>query len=129
MERLELTIEDMFFDLEYLDSEYREALAKGLMDLKYLSDSPLKLTYGNSKQQRELENVYSKPLNANQIRELMSFIDKEMKDDFQYFSFKRVHSRYLEWAKQIESYYKAQKKKLDTRYKRSESIKNGSQNK
>lgn len=129
MERLELTIEDMFFDLEYLDSEYREALAKGLMDLKYLSDSPLKLTYGNSKQQRELENVYSKPLNANQIRELMSFIDKEMKDDFQYFSFKRVHSRYLEWAKQIESYDKAQKKKLDTRYKRSESIKNGSQNK
>ena len=115
MERLELTIEDMFFDLEYLDSEYREALAKGLMDLKYLSDSPLKLTYGNSKQQRELENVYSKPLNANQIRELMSFIDKEMKDDFQYFSFKKVHSRYLEWAKQIESYYKAQKKKLDTK--------------
>ena len=49
MERLELTIEDMFFDLEYLDSEYREALAKGLMDLKYLSDSPLKLTCGNSK--------------------------------------------------------------------------------
>ena len=115
MERLELTIEDMFFDLEYLDSEYRESLAKGLMDLKYLSDSPLKLTYGNSKQQRELENVYSKPLNANQIRELMSFIDKEMKDDFQYFSFKKVHSRYLEWAKQIESYYKAQKKKLDTK--------------
>ena len=115
MERLELSIEDMFFDLEYLDSEYREALAKGLMDLKYLSDSPLKLTCGNSKQQRELENVYSKPLNANQIRELMSFIDKEMKDDFQYFSFKRVHSRYLEWAKQIESYDKAQKKKLDTK--------------
>lgn len=115
MERLELTIEDMFYDLEYLDPEYREALVKGLMDLKYLSDSPVKLRYGNLEQQRELENVYSKPLNANQIRELMSFIDKEMKDDFQYFAFKRVYSRYLKWADQIESYDTVQKKKLDTK--------------
>ena len=129
MEGMKLTVEDMFYDLEFLDSAYQLALVKGLMDLNYLSDSPLRLNLGNSKHKRELKNAFLKPLKASQIRELMSFIVKETKDNFQYDAFKRIHSRYLRWAKQIESYDKAQKKKLDTRYKRSESIKNGSQNK
>lgn len=113
MEKFEVTVEDMFNDLENIDSEYRKALTKGLMDLKYLSDLPLNLIYGKSEQRTELKNVYSKPLNANQVRELMSFIDKDMKDDFQYFAFKRVHSRYLKLADLIESYDTAQKKKPD----------------
>ena len=129
MQGMKLTVEDMFYDLEFLDSAYQLALVKGLMDLNYLSDSPLRLNLGNSKHKRELKNAFLKPLKASQIRELMSFIVKETKDNFQYDAFKRIHSSYCRWAKQIESYDKAQKKKLDTRYKRSESIKNGSQNK
>ena len=41
-----------------LDTEYREALARALMDFNYLSDSPLALSLGTEKQQQELQKVY-----------------------------------------------------------------------
>ena len=64
-----VTINDIELDLSELDTEYREALARCLVDLKYLSDTPLKLSIGGVKEQLELEKVTSKPLKENQIKE------------------------------------------------------------
>ncbi len=42
----EVTVEDIEMELCSLDTEYREALAYSLVELKYISDTPLKLKYG-----------------------------------------------------------------------------------
>lgn len=101
-EREIVTIEDIEDSLCNLDSEYREALAECLMDLKYLSDSPLNLHYGTEEQQEELEKVRTTPLKANQINEIMNYMLDKMKDDFQFAGFERVAKKYINISKKIE---------------------------
>lgn len=92
-------IEEELFDL---DTEYRESLAKGLVELKYLSDTPLKLSYGTDKQQKELEKVYNRKLNSNEIIEIIEYMLKDMKGDFQYHYFNSIAKRYLDIAKEMQ---------------------------
>lgn len=94
MSKIKVTINDIEESLYSLDSEYREALARALMDLNYVSDSPLKLSLGTEKQQQELQKVYEIPLKAKQVKEIISYISKKMKDDFQYGSFVNIALRY-----------------------------------
>lgn len=93
-----LDIEESLYDL---DTEYREALAHSLMNLKYLSDSPLNLSLGNEKQRMELDRVYNKPLNSRQIKEIINYISKEMKGDFQYGRYRNIEEYYLSIAQQM----------------------------
>ena len=44
MKNTNTSIKDIQEDLESLDTEYREALAKALMDLKYIKDTEHKNT-------------------------------------------------------------------------------------
>ena len=90
-----VTINDIELDLSELDTEYREVLARCLVDLKYLSDTPLKLSIGGVKEQLELEKVTSKPLKENQIKEIFEYISNEMKNDFQYGRFRNIASMYI----------------------------------
>ena len=90
-----VTINDIELDLSDLDTEYREALAQCLVDLKYLSDTPLKLSIGGVKEQLELEKVTSKPLKGNQIKEIFEYISNKMKNDFQYGRFRNITSMYM----------------------------------
>ena len=102
MSKIKITITDIENDLCSLDTEYREALAHCLMELKYLSDSPLRLSLGTQEQQDELEKVYNKPLNSKQIKEIINFICDEMKGDFQYGRFSCIASTYINIANRIE---------------------------
>lgn len=94
MRKKKITIEDIKLSLYHLDTEYGEALARALIELKYLSDSPLNLSCGTEKQKRELERVYNKPLSAEQINELISFISDKMKNDFQYPQYSKIADEY-----------------------------------
>ena len=85
-------------DLCDLDTEYREALAKGLVDMKYLSDTPLSLKYGTDMQQQELKRVYSKPLSGKQLKDIINYISKDMQGDYQYGRYKGIASMYLNIA-------------------------------
>ena len=101
-EREIVTIEDIQDSLCNFDTEYREGLAECLMDLKYLSDSPLNLRYGTEEQQEELIKVRTTPLKANQINEIMNYMLDKMKTDFQYASFERVAQKYINISKRME---------------------------
>ena len=79
----------------YLDTEYREALANSLMNLKMLSDSPMNLHFGNEKEKLELEKVETTPLNSNQISEIIHLMMYEMRNDFQYGHFKPIVNKYI----------------------------------
>ena len=68
--RKKITINDIVNDLSELDSEYRESLAECLVKLKYFSDTPLRLTYGDVKKQNELIKVWYMPLKSNQVKEI-----------------------------------------------------------
>lgn len=95
MRKEKITINTIEEDLSELDTEYREALAHCLVDLKYLSDTPLRLSIGNYEQQRELEKVRLKPLSDKQIMEIIKYISDEMKNDYQYGRFKNIASVYM----------------------------------
>lgn len=99
-----VTIEDIEMSIcdRDLDTEYREALAKSLVELKYISDTPLNLKFGTEKQQKELERVWKKPLKAKQITEIINSIMNEMKGDFQYGRFLKLASYYLDTAKELQ---------------------------
>lgn len=94
MGKKKITIQDIEDSFYHLDTEYREALARALVDLKYLSDTPLNLSFGTEKQKRELERVYNKSLSAEQINEVMSFITDKMKNDFQYSQYSKIADEY-----------------------------------
>ena len=98
---MKVTIEEIEEDLCDLDTEYREALAKGLVDMKYLSDTPLLLKYGTDMQQQELKRVYSKPLSGKQLKDIINYISKDMQGDYQYGRYKGIASMYLNIADQI----------------------------
>jgi len=104
MSKIEITvtIEDIMISLCELDTEYRESLAKALMDLKYLSDSPLNLSMGTDEQQEELKSVYERPLKSKEVKEIISYISKDMKGDFQYGRYSRIASEYMNMANAID---------------------------
>ena len=85
-----------------LDTEYREALAHSLMGLGYVSDSPLNLAMGTQKEKEEIERVERKALSSNQISEIIHLMMYEMRNDFQYGSFKPVANKYINISKQME---------------------------
>ncbi len=106
-----ITIEDIEENLCDLDTEYREALAIGLTELNYISDTPLKLKYGTEKQQAELEKVWKKPLKAKQLNEIIKYIANKMKGDFQYGQFRQIASEYIDIAKAMKINEDKQKRK------------------
>lgn len=101
MSKIKVTVSDIEEDLYSLDTEYREALAHALMNLKYVSDSPLNLSMGTEKQQQELQRVYETPLKPKQVKEIINFISKEMKGDFQYGGFIGIEKKYNDLAEKM----------------------------
>ena len=101
-ENPKITIMDIESDLEDLDTEYREALAESLVELNYLSDTPLNLEYGTEKQQKELDRVYNKPLKSKQLEKIINKISEKMQGDFQYGSYKDIERYYLDIAKDMK---------------------------
>ena len=102
MKKTIVTAEEINESLCDLDTEYREALAHALMHYKYVSDSPLRLSMGNEKQQKELERVMNMPLKSNQLREIINFISNEMKGDFQYNQYSEIENYYMQIAGKME---------------------------
>ena len=86
MGKQKVTINDITESLydANLDTEYREALANAMIELGYVSDSPLNLYLGTEKQRKELERVESKPLSNNEISEIIHLMMYEMRNDFQF---------------------------------------------
>lgn len=104
MGKQKITISDIresLYDAN-LDTEYREALAHAMMELGYVSDSPLNLYLGTEKQKKELERVETKRLNNNEISEIIHLMMYEMRNDFQYGRFKPVADYYVNISKDIE---------------------------
>lgn len=104
MSKQKITISDIresLYDAN-LDTEYREALAHAMMELGYVSDSPLNLYLGTEKQKKELERVETKRLNNNEISEIIHLMMYEMRNDFQYGRFKPVADYYVNISKDIE---------------------------
>lgn len=101
-ENPKITIMDIESDLEELDTEYREVLAESLVELNYLSDTPLNLEYGTEKQQKELDRVYNKPLKSKQLEKIINKISEKMQGDFQYDSYKDIERYYLNIAKDMK---------------------------
>lgn len=97
-----VTIDEIDNSLYDLDTEYREALAHCLRKHKYLSDSPIKLYYGNEKQKKELKEVYARKLKAEEIKDIINYIKDEMKGDFQYREFKPIAKKYIQIAREME---------------------------
>ncbi len=64
-----------------LDTEYRGAMANSLMNLEYVSDSLLNLHFGTSEQQKEIKEVEERPLDSNQISEIIHLIMYQMRND------------------------------------------------
>ena len=104
MSKQKITISDIresLYDAN-LDTEYREALAHAMMELGYVSDSPLNLYLGTEKQKKELERVETKRLSNNEISEIIHLMMYEMRNDFQYGRFKPVADYYVNISKDIE---------------------------
>jgi len=85
-----------------LDTEYREALANAMIQLEYVSDTPLNLYFGTEKEKKELERVENMSLDSNQISEIIHLMMYEMRNDFQYGRFKPVANKYINISKQME---------------------------
>lgn len=98
MKTTNITINDIREDLETLDTEYRETLAGALMELKYIKKSPLEMSMGTEEDKKELENVYQKNLRPYQIEDIIRYISKEMKDDYQFEEFKTIQDKYFQIA-------------------------------
>lgn len=92
-------IRNSLYDAD-LDTEYREALAYSILVLGYLRDSTLKLTFGTENQR--IENFDTIPLNSNQISEIIHLMMYEMRNDFQYGTFKPIAREYLSIAEQMK---------------------------
>lgn len=86
-----------------LDTEYREAMAHALMNLGYVSDSPLNLSFGTPEQRKEIKEVEERPLNSNQISEIIHLMMYEMRSDFQYGRFKHVALEFLDISEKMKN--------------------------
>lgn len=73
--------------VERLDTEYGEMIARYLMDKKYIPDSPLWITYrGTEEEKAMLEKAYAKKV----TKDLLKYMDKKMKNDYQYGAYKHL---------------------------------------
>lgn len=86
-----------------LDTEYREAMAHSLMALGYVNDSPLNLSFGTPKQQKEIRKIEERPLDSNQISEIIHLMMYQMRNDFQYGKFKPVALKFLSISENMRS--------------------------
>ena len=77
-----VTIQMIEDSLLSLDTEYRESLAHCLMEKNYLKESPLAMSLGTEKQQKELNSLYNMPLSKKEVNEIIDFISQDMKNDF-----------------------------------------------
>ena len=102
MSRKKVTFDDINFSLEEVDTEYREALADAMLEFKYISDTPLRLSLGNDKQRNELEKAENKPLKKDEIIKVMNYIKEKMKGDFQYGQFNEIANYYINIAKNMD---------------------------
>lgn len=105
MSKQKITISDIresLYDAN-LDTEYREALAHAMIELGYVSDSPLNLYLGTEKQRKELERVETKRLNNNEVSEIIHLMMYEMRNDFQYGRFKPVADYYVNISKEVDN--------------------------
>lgn len=102
MRKIIVTLEDINESLCDLDTEYREALAHGLMHYKYVSDTPLRLSMGTIEQQMELKRVMTIPLKSNQLKQIIKYISNKMKGDFQYGKYSEIKNYYLKTADDME---------------------------
>lgn len=107
----EVTVEDIEMEFCSLDTEYREALAYSLVELKYISDTPLKLKYGTEKQQNELKRFWEKPLKSQQIDSIIRNITMKMRGDYQYGRFMCIASKYLKIAEEMKKSEKSNVKR------------------
>ena len=107
----EVTVEDIEMELCSLDTEYREALAYSLVELKYISDTPLKLKYGTEKQQNELKRFWKKPLKSQQINSIIRNITMKMRGDDHYGRFMCIASKYLIIAEEMKKSEKSNVKR------------------
>lgn len=107
---IKITVNNIENSLYSLDSVYRDVLAHSLVKLGYLSDTPLQLSLGTEFQQRELKIFYEKPLTAKQIKKIINYISKEMKNDYQYWAFSSIASEYINIANQIEKIKKTKER-------------------
>lgn len=86
----------------YLDTEYREALAHSMMTLGYVKDTPFNLYFGTPEQREKLENIENKPLDSNEISEIIHLMMYEMRNDFQYGTFKPIATELLEISEKMK---------------------------
>ena len=95
----------------YLDTEYREALAHSMMTLGYVKDTPFNLYFGTAEQREKLENVENKALDYNEISEIIHLMMYEMRNDFQYGTFKPIATEFLEISEKMKKAVKQDKNK------------------
>lgn len=95
----------------YLDTEYREALAHSMMTLGYIRDTPFNLYFGTPEQREKLENIENKPLDSNEISEIIHLMMYEMRDDFQYGKFKPIVTKFLNIAEKMREPVEKNKQK------------------
>jgi hypothetical protein len=102
-------IKESLYDAN-LDTEYREALAKALMTLEYVSKSPINLYFGTPEQKKEIREIEERPLNSNQISEIIHLMMYQMRDDFQYGKFKPVALKFLDISEKMRNTNQTNKK-------------------
>lgn len=102
MSRKKVTLKDINSSLEEVDTEYREALADAMLEFKYISDTPLRLSLGNDKQRNELEKAENKPLKKDEIIKVINYIKDKMKGDFQFGEFKEIANHYISVANNMD---------------------------
>lgn len=104
MNELTITINNIEYDLEerQLDPEYIRSLGRALMKLGYINDYPINMYLGTIEQEKEIERVYHMPLKAKQLKGIINFMSKEMKDDSQYKVFKPIELYYLSLADELK---------------------------
>ena len=84
-------------------------MAHSIMALGYVSDTPLNLCFGTPEQQKEIKEVEERPLNSNQISEIIHLMMYEMRNDFQYGRFKPVALKFLDISEKMRNMDQKQK--------------------
>ena len=105
-----VTIEDIEESVYRLDTEYREAIARSMMKLKYISKTPLELYYGTDEEKVLLEKIMTKPLKGKELEAIIKCMMSIMKGDFQYGQFIGIASKYLDISKNMKLAEKQVKK-------------------
>lgn len=101
-----VTLEDIGERLNSLDGVYYEELAKGLKELRDLSNSPVQLYAEIETQQKELKDFYKRPLEQKEIDKILKYVIDKMKGDYQLGAFKIIASEYISDEANIEKKFK-----------------------